>query len=372
VHFKSVIRQATMKKTLITAIFFISFVATLLAQQAKTLQFREESFDFGTVSENKGPVTHEFLFTNNSSRPVKIINVQASCGCTTPGWSKDPVAPGKTGYIQASFEPKGRPGFFTKSLTVNTDLEANPIILQIKGQVADDQGPVDDTGFAVENGSLKFKVSALNVGKVLLKDEFATREFPVINAGKNPVKFTGQNVTPQHIKVEFHPAVLAAGAQGTIKVSYNGKMKNQYGFQSDNIEIGTDDVVNPVKSFSVFATLEDYFPQLSAAELEKAPQLVIGESNIDMGRIGASAQVIREVSFSNTGKKDLVIKAVQGNCACVKASAAKSSIKPGETSNFKVAFDPQGRSGTQTKAVTVYTNDPKNPVQRFTLTAYVD
>jgi hypothetical protein len=251
-------------------------------------------------------------------------------------------------------------------------MEANPIILQIKGQVADDQGPVDDTGFAVENGSLKFKVSAFNVGKVLLKDEFSAKEFQVINGGKNPVKFTGQNITPKHIKLEFHPLVLAPGAQGTIKVSYNGKMKSQYGFQSDNVEIGTDDAVNPLKSFSVFATLEDYFPQMSPAEMEKAPQLLISETNVDLGRIKASSEIVREVSFSNSGKKDLLIKAVQGNCTCLKASASKTSIKPGETSSFKVAFDPQDRSGTQTKAVTVYTNDPKNPVQRFTLTAYVD
>jgi hypothetical protein len=106
--------------------------------------------------------------------------------------------------------------------------------------------------------------------------------------------------------------------------------------------------------------------------LEKAPQLLINETNVDLGRIKASSEIVREVSFSNSGKKDLLIKAVQGNCTCVKASASKTSIKPGETSSFKIAFDPQDRSGTQTKAVTIYTNDPKNPVQRFTLTAYVD
>src|SRR5690349_3592189 len=98
---------------------FASLLTSLpaVAQQAPQLQFGEETYNFGTIGELKGPVVHEFVFTNNSSRPVKILKVQASCGCTTPAWSKEIVKPGGQGFIQARYDPKGRPGFFTKSLT---------------------------------------------------------------------------------------------------------------------------------------------------------------------------------------------------------------------------------------------------------------
>jgi hypothetical protein len=354
-------------------LILVGFLGQVSAQQAKQLQFREETFDFGNVQEDKGPVTHEFLFTNNSNRPVKILTVQASCGCTTPDWSRELVEPGKTGYVQASFNPQGRPGFFTKSLTVTTDLEANPIILQIKGQVSSDtEKVVDDTGFSVSNGSLKFKGTAFNMGKILIKDEFVTKEFPVVNSGSKPVTFK-QTTAPKYIKVEIMPSVLAAGAKGTVKVSYNGKLKNQYGFQSDNIELQTNDETNAVKPFSVYATLEDFFPQLSAEEMAKAPVLTLGENSLDFGRMATTREVVREVPITNSGKKDLAIKAVQGNCVCIKAKAAKNVIKPGETSNISIAFDPQlQRQGTQQKAVTIYSNDPRNPVQRFTFTAFVE
>ena len=359
-------------KTFFTLALSFMVICYVSAQQTKQLQFREETHDFGTVSEQQGPVTYEFVFTNTSSRPVKILNVQASCGCTTPGWSKDPVPAGKTGYVQASFNPKGRPGFFNKSLTVTTDLDPNPIILQIKGQVSTDETEVDHTGFAVVNGSLKFKVSAFNMGKVFLKDEFMVKEFPVINTSKNAIVFDPKIISPAHIKAEVKPATLPAGAKGVIRLSYNGKMKNQYGFQSDNIEIPTNDEVNPVKSFSVYATIEDYFPQLSAEELERAPQLRLEAGSIDFGRVGTKTELIREVQITNAGKKELSIKSVQPNCTCVTASAKKTSLKPGESSTIKVAFDPQDRKGTQQKAVTVYSNDPRNPVQRFTFTAYIE
>lgn len=340
-------------------------------QLLKPIQFREESFDFGTVKEAGGPVTHEFMFTNNSDRPVKILSANASCGCTTPSWSKDPVAPGKTGYIQARFDPKGRPGFFTKSVTVTTDYEATPIILQIKGQV-NAGGSVEPTGFTVANGNWKLKNGTFNMGKVYRRDELTTRDFIFINSGTKPITFTGKTVGPAYIKADVQPATVAPGAQGNIKVSYNGKLRDQYGYQSDNIELHTNDELSPVKSFTVLATLEDYFPQLTKEELAKAPQMKIASGNVDFGRFSQNNTVIREVAVTNTGKKELSIRSLQGNCTCVKAEAEKKVLKSGETAMVKISFLPQDRKGTLQKALTVYSNDPQNPVQRITLTGYAE
>ena len=71
------------------------------AQSSEPLIFREKVYDFGEIAESKGNADHEFVFTNSSGRPVKILNVNASCGCTTPGWTKEPILPGKTGFIKA-------------------------------------------------------------------------------------------------------------------------------------------------------------------------------------------------------------------------------------------------------------------------------
>lgn len=345
-------------------------LSAVLAQVAPQLKFREETYDFGAISEEKGPVTHEFVFTNNSTRPVKILKVQASCGCTTPGWSKEVVAPGQKGFIQASYDPKGRPGFFTKSLTVTTDLEPNPVILQIKGQVTNEK-EVSASDFPVEKGSLKLKVSSFNMGRVFLKDEYVVREFPVINAGAAPVHFTGKFVHAAYIKADVQPRTVGPGEKAMIKISYNGALKNQYGFQSDNVEMETDDKINPVKSFSVYANLEDFFPELSAAELAKAPKLTLASHSLDFGNVQANAITEKEVHFTNTGKKELELKSIQPNCSCITASSSKISLKPGESSTIKISFSPQDRKGTQNKAITFYSNDPQNPVQRLTFTAYV-
>lgn len=352
-------------------LLFLVCSAPAFCQVSKPLQFREEIFDFGMINEQAGSVMHEFSFVNNSSRPIKIINVQASCGCTTPDWSREPVEPGKSGFIQASFNPAGRPGYFNKSLTITTDFDPNPLTLQIKGQVAV-EGEVDKVQFQASNGNLKLKSGSFNMGKVLIKDEFTVRDFQVMNGGSKPLTFSGNSVGPAYIKVDVHPKTLQPGEKGHIKVSYNGKMKGKYGFQADNVEIFTDDDINSTKSFSIYATLEDEFPQLSAEELAKAPQLRVQFSTLDFGKLKPHTATVREVQFYNMGKRELDIKSLQGNCTCVTASIEKESIKPGESASIKISLNPQDRKGSLQKALTIYSNDPQNPVQRITFSGYVE
>lgn len=107
-------------------------VAAATTLTPDNMAFQAETFDFGTIEE--GPAAdHVFTFTNTGKEPLIIQRVQASCGCTTPDWTKDPVAPGKTGMIKASYGTQGRPGNFEKSMTVFTN--AGTKMVTFKGNV---------------------------------------------------------------------------------------------------------------------------------------------------------------------------------------------------------------------------------------------
>lgn len=96
------------------------------------LQLKETEFDFGKVPQGK-PVFHVFEIVNTSSQPLKLDNVQASCGCTTPEWSHDPIAAGATAQIKVGFNAAAE-GNFDKFITItyNTNLTKQ---LRIKGTV---------------------------------------------------------------------------------------------------------------------------------------------------------------------------------------------------------------------------------------------
>lgn len=347
----------------------VVFMANLCgAQTLDPLIFREKIYDFGEIQETRGNANHEFVFTNNAGRPVKILNVAASCGCTTPGWSKDAIAPGKTGFVKASFDPKGRPGYFNKTLTVLTDLDPNPMVLQIKGTVVVGTA-VEDDDFAVAMGNLMMKTKSFSMGTVYINKEPMRKEFAVMNGGSEPLKFLSV-AKPQFVKVEM-PAVLEPKQKGVIAVTYDAKMKNAFGFASDNIQITTNDVDAERKSISLFATLEEYYAPPTAEEMLTAPQAVLREQSIDLGQYPPGASLERKVTVVNKGKKELRIKALQGNCPCISATAENRMVKAGDSTQIKILFKPQARGGTQQKAITMYTNDPRNPIQWLNVQVYI-
>jgi hypothetical protein len=69
---------------------------------AGKVKFSSDRVDFGVTKYNK-PVTVQFEFTNTGTQPLIVENVQASCGCTTPTWPKEPILPQQSGKISATF-----------------------------------------------------------------------------------------------------------------------------------------------------------------------------------------------------------------------------------------------------------------------------
>jgi hypothetical protein len=104
-------------------------------QTEKVITVDRTVHDFGTIGEDNGNVSAVFIITNNTNAPIVLTNVKASCGCTTPSWTKEPVEPGKTGEVTATYSPKGRPGPFDKTVTITTNGNPERLTVHIKGTV---------------------------------------------------------------------------------------------------------------------------------------------------------------------------------------------------------------------------------------------
>jgi hypothetical protein len=124
-----------MKKTfLLAALCWFTGMAAQAQQADTTIVFDVTVHNFGDITQNAGPQTYAFAFTNVGTEPVTIQNVAASCGCTTPGWTKEPVAPGQKGEVKATYNPSSVSPF-DKTLTVSTSGTPAQIVLHIKGRV---------------------------------------------------------------------------------------------------------------------------------------------------------------------------------------------------------------------------------------------
>lgn len=101
-------------------------------KQPDLLQLKDSSYDFGKIPQGR-PVTHIFEVINHGNEPLVLENVQASCGCTTPEWSKDPIAPGGSQKITVGYNSASE-GAFEKNITVTYNKGQTKVII-IKGTV---------------------------------------------------------------------------------------------------------------------------------------------------------------------------------------------------------------------------------------------
>lgn len=346
------------------------FISVAICQINKEIVFDEASFNFGEIKESEGSVEHEFMFTNLSNHVIKILAVEASCGCTSTGWTRQEVGPGEKGFVKAMYNPVNRPGSFNKSLTVTISSVQNTIVLRIQGKVIPKIKTIEEQ-LPVLVGEIRFRNKSFNLGKILT-NESQTREFIVYNNSKDqPITFQSEYEAPDYIKLEFQPETLNPKEQGLVKIKFDGKARNDLGFLVDNVVFYTSEKEDNRKEFQVYTIVEEYFPTMTAEELANAPKLKFEKNLIDFGRVDNSEKISIELAIINEGKSDLYIRKIKSTCSCTTTNPNKEVLKPGESGSLNITFDPRGRTGSQQKLITIFSNDPRASAQRLTVKAFV-
>lgn len=124
-----------MKK--ISIAFLLSFMLSglLFAQRKPEVKFDKNVYDYGSIKEEVEVALSEFEFTNVGTTPVVIQRIVASCGCTSPTYTREPVLPGKKGKVKVAYNTVYRPGTFRKNVRVYTNVPDTVYTLTIKGNV---------------------------------------------------------------------------------------------------------------------------------------------------------------------------------------------------------------------------------------------
>lgn len=330
----------------------------LLALAWSQVTFDKTEHDFGEIVEGP-PAIYTFTFKNTGDKPVKLTSVKASCGCTTPSWTQEEVAPGQSGTVQASYDTKGRPGQFIKTITVQHSASETPIVLTIKG-VVKGTAPAADK-YSEVDGSLGWAKRRESFGSVKSTDT-PSLTFEVKNIGQSPVEFVEAIDLKPMFKVSFSPKMLAPGQEGKVTLTLDGKAaraagwKHQSGFY-EIIKLRTTDPVSAEKQLVVNGSFEIVY---SPEELAKAPKAVFPVTEFDGGEVLEGQTVEYRFTVRNEGKSDLVIESVKASCGCTAVEPAEKVLKPGQSTSITARFDSRGRLGMQHKTITVETNDPLN------------
>ena len=126
-----------MKCLMVFCVLIINTLA-LNAQTSRTstqdsIIFNKLEHDYGTIDRGSDGQC-EFTFNNKGDKPLVLSNVRASCGCTVPQWTREPVAPGEKGSIKVRYNTNIT-GAFNKTIIVNSNAVNKTVSLRVKGQV---------------------------------------------------------------------------------------------------------------------------------------------------------------------------------------------------------------------------------------------
>ena len=257
-----------MKRFLLLSSLLLSMLSASSQYMQTKIQISPTEYNFGVFKEEAGRQTFDFIVTNTGKSPLIIQNVVASCGCTTPEWTRMPIPPGGKGKVTAIYDPVNRPGAFNKTLTVYSNATPKTNVLTIKGEVTPREKTVEDL-FTFPAGPIRFEsnqIAFMNVKKTEIK----SKEITMINTSGISVKVEFEAL-PAYLTLKTDPLTLGPGQKGIVVGTYDGVKNQGWGNINDFIKVKINGVVQENAFLYVSANLVEDFSKLTAAETRQCP-----------------------------------------------------------------------------------------------------
>ena len=355
----------------ISILFSLLLILTAKGFGQGKISFEKEIHSFGTIKEEDGNVKYVFNFTNTGDADLNLEQVKASCGCTTPDWTREPIPAGGKGFVSAEFNPKNRPGKFEKFITVKTDGQQPKVtFLRIKGEVIPrEKGPRD--WYPFKDGNIRMKTNHIAFGEVKYPQQ-DTGSTILYNEGDKPIELDLKATKmPDHITMNAEKTVIQPGEKVRLDFTYDSSQKEEYGFLFEFVMLTTNDEAKSLKRLNFSADVKEDFTKLSSAERTNAPRISFDKTEHDFGDLVMGDKVDTQFKITNNGKSQLVLRKVKASCGCTATKPQKMELEPGESTLVDVSFNSIGKKGNVVKYITVISNDPKNPEQRLKIRSNV-
>lgn len=364
-------------KRLALVLIGISCIVSVSAQNSAQIVVDEITHDFGTINEADGPASHVFTVKNTGTAPLVITRVTASCGCTQPEYSKEPIAPGKSGGLKITFDPKGRPGPFHKTVSIYSNGRKGTYTLALKGNVrAKTMQPVFTYPYSI--GELKLHTKNILFSTIRPEETLGER-IHVMNDTQKALNIQVGRL-PNYYSVEVIPTNLQPGETGEILILIDGKAAKRKGRVTAELPVtvtGTDQKEVPGE-IKIAANIIDNFNKLSNSEKAQAPVANLSGTLLEFGQLHSKSSFIpliggkASISFdiTNTGKSPLLIYSVTSDDERLDITGGKRELKPGATATFKVSVRPKDVKTQLESLINVVCNDPNGPVRLIKVTGY--
>ncbi len=303
------------------------------------------------------PHTATFTLRNSGTEPLRILSVEAACGCTAVSWSKEPVAPGTATEIAVTYDAQLL-GTFQKEVELRTNASEEPVYLTLQGRVVTTVSDYSDA-FPYDLGSVRLTARQIDFGDITI-GERAEVEIAVLNDSRNAYHPALMHLPP-YLTATYHPETLAGGRSGRITLRLNSERMKHYGLNTTTIYLARrqGDTVGHDNEIAVSSVLLPSFAHLSEAERAAAPVLALDADSLYFGPIGKKRTATRSVSIANNGQRPLTIQSVQVTGSGLDVRLTNRTVQPGKQVRLKVTLHADAyRAAAVPPAILIITNDP--------------
>ena len=364
--------NSDMKNPSIAIAFILCMLCTTGASAQQQLSFEPAVWDFGSIKETDGPVSHTFTGRNTTDRPLVILDVTTTCGCTVPSFSRKPVLPGAETQITATYDPADRPGSFDRELWVYSSDRKRIATLTIRGSVIPRKKNVEELYPVDAGGGLRL-TSTTCVFTYVYPGIRAQSAVSCINTSDRAITVElrpDPGIRSGLLQTES-PKRLEAGMHGQINLSYLIPAESpRYGTLRDALELFVDG-----KSRGVVIVAHGIGAD-NPADMPKgrAPRSEVSENVVKFGTIRSGAPIqTRTLTLTNSGNEELIVRAVECGKALSCSLEAGTKIPAGGSREVEVLFDPSGPGyGARSSFLLLITNDPLRPMRRIRTTAVIE
>lgn len=355
----------------ITAIILAAIMATCTLQaQVKagnSLELDKTIHNFGDILMEDGPVSCTFIVRNTGQKPAVIYNVVSTCGCTDVSWTREPIMPGKSGKISATYSNDEGAYPFDKTLTVYLSDAKKPVTLKLRGVSLAKKQPLSEL-YPVHYGPFALKTAEIKCGN-LEQGGAKSESVTVANISGKPIKVEFRNVD-EHLKVSVSPNPIPANstAEMSFTVTTDRSLWGKNFYYAEPVVDG-----KPAgKTFSVWAFTKENFSSLSDKERNSGARPHFDESTYSFGKVKQGSKVQAEFRFRNDGKKPFKVYKVNADAANWSHSDIPDA-EPGATVSFKVQLDTKALpKGEHLTIVTLTTNSPLRPIVNLFIAGWIE
>ena len=349
----------------------LALCALLAAAAARAqLVFEPASHDFGSIREVDGKVSHTFTGTNRGERPVVLLDVVTSCGCTVPAFSQKPILPGQQTQITVTYDPANRPGGFIKELAVYSVERQKIATLTIEGTVVGRPKSIEELYPVDAGGGVRLSTSLASFSYLPVGRE-TRAAVEAVNTSRRTVALQLRPAEQSGcLRIEA-PQRLAPGERATIGLTYLvAADAPRYGTLNDVLEVVVAGRSTGTKLMAHAIAIDD--PARLGERPKPAAQLSVNLLKFGTVKHGSPVETQR-FRLANTGAGELLVRAVETRGRIETSLRGGERIAPGGTLEVEVRIRPsEADYGPLLDRLSIITNDPDHPMRQLRVTAVVE